>query len=120
MVVALGGAFAMARGVDLEAGARAVGAVARARAGAGAVDAVGLGGLTTVRGADLSAERSVTGSGGGAAGVSTVEGAESLWTTVPADWATLRQHWEIAHAANVVLTFAALCLLVGAALATRK
>ena len=91
VVVARGGAFAMARGVDLEAGARAVGgAVARARAGAGAVDAVGLGGLTTVRGADLSAGRSVTGSGGGFAGVSTVEGAESLWTTVPADWIATR------------------------------
>jgi hypothetical protein len=46
--------------------------------------------------------------------------ATANWTTVPADWATLRQHWEIAHAANAVLTFAALCLLVGAALATRK
>src|SRR5678815_842179 len=81
-----GGAFAMARGVDLEAGARAVGGVvARARAGAGALDAVGLGGLATGRGATFSAGRSVTGSDGGAAGASTAEGVESLCTTVPAD-----------------------------------
>ena len=79
-----GGAFAMARGVDLEAGARAVGGVV-ARARAGALDAVGLGGLASGRGAAFSAARSVTGSGGGAAGASTEEGVESLCTTVPAD-----------------------------------
>jgi hypothetical protein len=50
-----------------------------------------LGGLATGRGAAFSAGRSVTSSGGGVAGVSTVEGSESLWTTAPADWIATRR-----------------------------
>jgi hypothetical protein len=30
---------------------------------------------------------------------------------VPANWQALRRQWEYAHAANAVLTFAALCLV---------
>jgi hypothetical protein len=32
------------------------------------------------------------------------------WTALPADWRELRRQWEISHAVNAVLTFAALCL----------
>jgi lipopolysaccharide export LptBFGC system permease protein LptF len=31
------------------------------------------------------------------------------WTTIPANWATLRSQWEYSHAANAVLGFIALC-----------
>jgi hypothetical protein len=31
------------------------------------------------------------------------------WTAAPADWQELRAQWEYSHAANAVLTFAALC-----------
>jgi hypothetical protein len=37
--------------------------------------------------------------------------ATANWTVAPADWQTLRRQWEYAHAANAVLTFAALCLV---------
>jgi hypothetical protein len=37
--------------------------------------------------------------------------ATASWTVAPADWQTLRRQWEYAHAANAVLTFAALCLV---------
>ncbi|HEY3909810.1 MAG TPA: hypothetical protein VGM07_07960 [Stellaceae bacterium] len=30
------------------------------------------------------------------------------WTTIPADWRALRRQWELSHAVNAVLTFAAL------------
>lgn len=30
------------------------------------------------------------------------------WTSIPANWETLRRNWEYGHAANAVLTFAAL------------
>jgi len=42
------------------------------------------------------------------------------WTVVPPDWQTLRRNWECSHAANAVLAFAALCLIVLAALAPRR
>ncbi len=35
--------------------------------------------------------------------------ATANWTAVPADWERLRTQWEFSHAANAVLTFAALC-----------
>ena len=86
VVVALGGAFAIVRGVDLDVGARAVGGgTVRARVGTGALGAAGLGVLATVRGAAFSTGLAVMGSGGRAAGVSTAEGTESFCTTVPAD-----------------------------------
>jgi hypothetical protein len=37
------------------------------------------------------------------------------WTTTPANWRELRTQWEYSHAANAVLTFAALCLAALAA-----
>jgi hypothetical protein len=45
--------------------------------------------------------------------------ATSNWTAVPDNWATLRRQWEFAHATNAVLTFLALCALMGAVLNTR-
>jgi hypothetical protein len=41
------------------------------------------------------------------------------WTVVPAAWETLRRQWEYAHAANAIITFAALCAVVLATLLTR-
>jgi len=43
--------------------------------------------------------------------------ATANWTTLPADWPLLRVRWEISHAVNAVLTFAALCLAAVAATA---
>jgi hypothetical protein len=39
------------------------------------------------------------------------------WTTLPADWEPLRTQWEISHAVNALLTFAALCFAAVAATA---
>ncbi|HEY6699506.1 MAG TPA: DUF1772 domain-containing protein [Pseudolabrys sp.] len=33
------------------------------------------------------------------------------WTQVPANWEDLRWEWEVSHAVNAVITFAALCSL---------
>ena len=44
--------------------------------------------------------------------------ATNNWTVVPDNWATLRLQWEFAHATNAVLTFLALCALMGALLNT--
>lgn len=33
------------------------------------------------------------------------------WTAVPDDWTALRRQWEYSHAANALLTLAALCLV---------
>jgi len=41
--------------------------------------------------------------------------ATNNWTTVAADWETLRARWEFSHAANAVLTFIALCCATWAA-----
>jgi hypothetical protein len=38
--------------------------------------------------------------------------ATNNWTTVPANWESLRTAWEYAHAVNAVLTFIALCMLL--------
>lgn len=45
--------------------------------------------------------------------------ATSNWTVAPENWHALRTQWEYAHAANAVLTFAALCAVVAAALMAR-
>jgi hypothetical protein len=37
------------------------------------------------------------------------------WTVQPDNWSSLRQRWEYSHAANAVITFAALCCAVAAA-----
>jgi hypothetical protein len=46
--------------------------------------------------------------------------ATNNWTVVPEQWETLRRQWEFAHAANAVLTFLALCALMGAVLSTTE
>jgi hypothetical protein len=38
------------------------------------------------------------------------------WATMPADWETLRQRWEFAHAASALLNLSALIALLGALL----
>jgi hypothetical protein len=42
--------------------------------------------------------------------------ATANWTRLPAEWEALRAQWEWSHAANAVLTFLALCAVLGAAL----
>jgi hypothetical protein len=42
------------------------------------------------------------------------------WTSVPENWERLRTQWEYSHAANAVLTFAALLCSAGAALSGRS
>ena len=46
--------------------------------------------------------------------------ATGYWTTIPADWQSLRQQWEYGHAVNAVITFVALCSVTVAALVSRK
>jgi hypothetical protein len=46
--------------------------------------------------------------------------ATGYWTNVPANWETLRRQWEYSHAANALLTFAALCCVALATLARRR
>jgi hypothetical protein len=41
--------------------------------------------------------------------------ATANWTTLPPDWPTLRTAWEWSHAANALLSFAALCASLRAA-----
>src|SRR4051812_35679529 len=41
--------------------------------------------------------------------------ATANWTVIPDNWATLRRHWEYAHAAEALLYFAALLFLAAAA-----
>ena len=45
--------------------------------------------------------------------------ATANWTRLPEDWEALRAQWEWSHAANAVLTFLALCAVIGAALSPR-
>jgi hypothetical protein len=46
--------------------------------------------------------------------------ATANWTQVPADWQSLRWQWEISHAVNAVLTFAAFCCISLSVLLSRK
>jgi hypothetical protein len=46
--------------------------------------------------------------------------ATNNWTVVPDQWEALRLQWEYAHAVNAVLTFLALCALMGAVLSTTE
>jgi hypothetical protein len=41
------------------------------------------------------------------------------WTAMPADWRQLRAQWEYSHAANAVLSFAALCFAALAAIGSK-
>jgi hypothetical protein len=38
--------------------------------------------------------------------------ATDCWTTIPPNWTSLRDQWEYSHAANALITFAALCASV--------
>ena len=42
------------------------------------------------------------------------------WTDVPANWQQLRSQWEISHAVNAAITFAAFCSLTISVLLTRE
>lgn len=42
------------------------------------------------------------------------------WTQVPANWEELRWQWEVSHAVNAAITFAALCSLTISVLLARK
>ena len=44
--------------------------------------------------------------------------ATNNWTMIPENWQQLRLQWEYSHAANAVLTFAALCSVTAGALKT--
>lgn len=48
-----------------------------------------------------------------------VDQATGDWTVSSEDWAQLRSQWELAHAANAVITFAAFCCTVSAGLLQR-
>ena len=45
--------------------------------------------------------------------------ATNNWTVVPGNWQQLRTQWEYSHAANALLTFAAFCSVVVAALKSK-
>ena len=45
--------------------------------------------------------------------------ATASWTRIPANWQSLRAHWEYSHAVNAGITFAALCASVLSALLAR-
>jgi phosphoglycerol transferase MdoB-like AlkP superfamily enzyme len=46
--------------------------------------------------------------------------ATNNWTTIPDHWEQLRRQWEYSHAANAVVTFAALCAVTLSLLVARK
>ena len=46
--------------------------------------------------------------------------ATDQWTTIPADWETLRRHWEYGHAASAVLNIVALCAVSAAVVTSRE
>jgi hypothetical protein len=46
--------------------------------------------------------------------------ATANWTTIPDGWQALRTQWEYSHAANAVVTFAALCCATVAAVSARS
>jgi len=46
--------------------------------------------------------------------------ATNNWTTVPANWETLRRQWEFSHAVNAVVMLVALCSVTLSVLAARN
>jgi hypothetical protein len=46
--------------------------------------------------------------------------ATANWTVAPPDWASLRSAWEWSHAANAVVTLAALCLTTAGVVGSRR
>ena len=46
--------------------------------------------------------------------------ATANWTTAPDDWQALRRQWEVSHAVNAAITFAAFCSLSLAVILSRR
>ena len=46
--------------------------------------------------------------------------ATANWTTVPDDWQYLRRQWEMSHAVNAVITFAAFCCMSMSVILSRR
>ena len=46
--------------------------------------------------------------------------ATANWTTVPDDWQYLRRQWELSHAVNAVITFAAFCCMALSVVLSRR
>lgn len=46
--------------------------------------------------------------------------ATANWTTVPDDWQYLRRQWELSHAVNAVITFAAFCCMTLSVILSRR
>ncbi len=46
--------------------------------------------------------------------------ATDQWTTIPANWETLRRHWEYGHAASAALSIIALCSITAAVVASGR
>ena len=46
--------------------------------------------------------------------------ATNNWTMIPDNWEQLRRDWEYSHAANAIVTFAALCSVTLSVLTTRE
>jgi hypothetical protein len=42
------------------------------------------------------------------------------WTSVPANWESLRWQWEVSHAVNAVIAFTGFCALTWSLLVTRE
>ena len=46
--------------------------------------------------------------------------ATANWTSVPDDWQYLRRQWELSHAVNAVITFAAFCCISLSVILSRR
>ena len=46
--------------------------------------------------------------------------ATANWTVVPDDWQYLRRQWEMSHAVNAVITFAAFCCMTLSVVLSRR
>jgi hypothetical protein len=46
--------------------------------------------------------------------------ATANWTIVPDDWQYLRRQWELSHAVNAVITFAAFCCMALSVVLSRR
>ena len=46
--------------------------------------------------------------------------ATANWTNVPDDWQYLRRQWELSHAVNAIITFAAFCCMTLSVILSRR
>jgi len=46
--------------------------------------------------------------------------ATANWTTIPDDWQYLRRQWELSHAVNAIITFAAFCCMSLSVILSRR